>query len=170
MTRCRTEASFTWRPASTQSPETRSTLSARCRDDTVFRWLSYAFDTAAGTGTFAWHTLHSTSRFIIIGTNTEGRLTENLGFQSAASKTAENQGEIDKKSRAKSRASREGGEQEPQQLACTPTIGARGDRGEAIAESEGSRGGDGNGERRRGERKLRFQGNIPLGKRSFLLL
>jgi len=62
--KCRWEAAFTWRPARTQSPETRSTFSARCRDDTVLRWLSYAFDTGGGTGTFAWHTLHSTSPFI----------------------------------------------------------------------------------------------------------
>jgi hypothetical protein len=39
-------------------------LSARCRDETVLRWLSYALETAGGTGTFAWHTLHSTSPFI----------------------------------------------------------------------------------------------------------
>uniref|UniRef100_A0A0A9D422 Uncharacterized protein n=1 Tax=Arundo donax TaxID=35708 RepID=A0A0A9D422_ARUDO len=61
-----------WRPASTQSPETRSTLSARCRDDTVVRWLSYAFDTAGDTGTFAWHTLHSTSPFISVAAAATG--------------------------------------------------------------------------------------------------
>ena len=70
--KCRREADFTWRPARTQSPETRSTLSARCRDDTVLRWLSYALDTAAGTGTFAWHTLHSTSPFISASTTATG--------------------------------------------------------------------------------------------------
>lgn len=69
-TQCRKgggEALSTCRPARTQSPETRRTLSARCLDDTELRWMSYAFDTAAaaiGTCTFAWHTLHSTSPLI----------------------------------------------------------------------------------------------------------
>jgi hypothetical protein len=54
-------------------------LSARCRDDTVLRWLSYAFDTAVGTGTIAWHTLHSTSQFIT-DTDAAGGSTKPCGF------------------------------------------------------------------------------------------
>ena len=57
-----------------QSPDTRSTLSARYLDDTLLRCLSYALDTllGLGTATLERQTLHSSTPFLCISSDQPG--------------------------------------------------------------------------------------------------